>query len=120
MPDDCCFKGKDNHKRKEIRTRWWLTEANTYRDAAMVADDVLPFIPAESFTSPDSLIGYASEELPLFIGHYWLTGKPQPMAPNISCLDYSVAKKGGALCCYRFEGEPELSVKNFVSVSRTD
>ncbi|MBD1399992.1 metallophosphoesterase [Pelovirga terrestris] len=118
LPQGECFHDKDDHQRTEIRTRWWLTEANTYQDAAMVAEDTLEKIPTVPFTSTDGLIGYGLTEPPLFIGHYWLTGKPQPLTANIGCLDYSVAKEGGALCAYRFEGEPELSVANFVSVER--
>jgi hypothetical protein len=31
-------------------------------------------------------------------------------------VDYSVAKKGGLLVAYRFDGEPELTAQKFVAV----
>lgn len=31
-------------------------------------------------------------------------GVPEPLAPNIACLDYSVAKPGGKLVAYRWSG----------------
>ena len=53
------------------------------------------------------------------MGHYWLDGEPELLAPNIACLDYSVAAKtGGKLVAYRWDGERELSASKFVSVSR--
>jgi hypothetical protein len=38
------------------------------------------------------------------------------MAPNVACLDYSVAK-GGKLVGYRWSGEQDLKENNFVYVS---
>jgi hypothetical protein len=35
-----------------------------------------------------------------------LSGRdPVPLAPNIACLDYSVAQLGGKLVAYRWDGE---------------
>ena len=57
---------------------------------------------------------YPATEKPVFIGHYWLRGdRPELLAPNIACLDYSVAK-GGYLCAYRWDGEQELSDEKFL------
>jgi hypothetical protein len=51
---------------------------------------------------------------PVFIGHYWLSAsKPEILADNVACLDYSVAK-GGFLCAYRWQGEQRLSNDHFV------
>ena len=55
---------------------------------------------------------------PVFIGHYWLSDalmgeSPQLVAPNIACLDYSVAK-GGPLTGYRWDGAGPLNAANFV------
>lgn len=49
-------------------------------------------------------IGYASEKPPVFLGHCWLEGSPKPLARNIACLDYSVAKPGGRLVACRWRG----------------
>jgi hypothetical protein len=54
----------------------------------------------------------------VFVGHYWLSAqRPELLADNVACLDYSVAK-GGFLCAYRWNGERTLSNENFVWVSR--
>jgi len=46
-------------------------------------------------------------------GHYWLADPtPVPLAANVACLDYSVAR-GGFLCAYRFDGEAALSRERF-------
>lgn len=46
--------------------------------------------------------------VPVFVGHYWLTGTPTPLAANVACTDDRVAK-GGKLVAYRWEGETALS-----------
>jgi hypothetical protein len=51
----------------------------------------------------------------VFVGHYWMTGEPRPIAPNIACLDYS-AVKYGRLVAYRIDDETRLSPDKFVSV----
>ena len=54
---------------------------------------------------------------PVFVGHYWLQdAKPQRLAPNVACVDYSVARHG-QLCAYSWNGERELRNENFVAVS---
>ena len=50
---------------------------------------------------------YSHDEPPVFLGHYWLEGDLGPLAPNVSCLDFSVAKSGGKLVAYRWSGERE-------------
>jgi hypothetical protein len=55
---------------------------------------------------------YASDAVPIFVGHYWLTGTPKPLATNVACTDYSVAK-GGKLVAYRWDGEPTLCEEKF-------
>jgi hypothetical protein len=56
---------------------------------------------------------YPSEEKPVFFGHYWLEGEvPILQAPNVCCVDYSVANQG-KLVAYRFDGETELRKEKF-------
>jgi cupin 2 domain-containing protein len=53
----------------------------------------------------------------VFVGHYGLSAhRPEILAENVACLDFSVAK-GGFLCAYRWQGEQKLSNDNFVWVS---
>lgn len=67
---------------------------------------------------PESVIEmaapYAGDAKPVFVGHYWLSAeRPAILAPNVACLDYSVAKEG-FLCAYRWDGEQTLSDDRFV------
>jgi hypothetical protein len=70
----------------------------------------LPAEPVDAAVSP----GYPHSAPPVFIGHYWLNGTPQPAARNVACVDYSVAKKGGKLVAYRWDGETVLSADKFI------
>jgi hypothetical protein len=49
-----------------------------------------------------------------------MEGVPAPLAENIACLDYSVAKPGGKLVAYRWNGERRLLHEAFVSVERLE
>jgi len=61
---------------------------------------------------------YAGSEPPVFVGHYWLEDpEPELLAPNVACLDFSVAR-GGFLCAYRSDGEPRLERERFVWLPR--
>jgi hypothetical protein len=60
------------------------------------------------------MLGYPPDAPPVFFGHYWLSAdRPTLLAPNVACLDFSVAK-GGFLCAYRWDGEQMLDPSNFV------
>ena len=58
---------------------------------------------------------YRSDEKPVFLGHYWLTGTSELLHSNICCLHYSIAD-GGQLVAYRKNGEVVLSSYNFVEI----
>jgi hypothetical protein len=81
-------------------------------------EDAITHIPNDPVEG-DHLIDYGHHEKPVFLGHYWMEGEIKPLAPNIACIDYSVAKKGGRLVAYRWDGEKELSESKFVKVNRT-
>ena len=49
---------------------------------------------------------------PVFIGHYWMSGKPELQSPKVACVDYSAAKDG-PLVAYRWDGEQELDESRF-------
>ncbi len=61
-----------------------------------------------------------------FFGHYWIPADTAPAPlPHRSrtgrpCLDYSIAKAGGNLVAYRWNGEKTLAAENFVSVPQTN
>ncbi|MFT5432630.1 MAG: hypothetical protein ACI9OJ_003332 [Myxococcota bacterium] len=113
------FKDKDGHERHNIRVRWWAQDATTYRDAFMGPQSAQRHIPDDPIDG-DCLVGYDDNAPPVFVGHYWMEGRPAPLAPNIACLDYSVAKPGGQLVAYRFDGESVLDREKFVWVDRVE
>lgn len=113
LPHGCAFEDADGIERHSVRIRWWDTAAVTVRDAALLAPKHLERIPAEWLLPPGAVLGYRSEK-PLFIGHYWMTGTPTVLAPNLACVDYS-AGKGGALIAYRWDGETVLDNAKFVT-----
>lgn len=111
------FLDKDKVRRHEIRVKWWDRAATTYREAYLGPEKARTDIPDDP-TEGAHLIEYSHAAKPVFLGHYWMSGTPAPLAENIACLDYSVAKPGGKLVAYRWGGEETLSAAQFVSVPR--
>ncbi|MBE89257.1 MAG: hypothetical protein CMM76_07420 [Rhodospirillaceae bacterium] len=118
LPNGGYFHDKDGNKRNYIRVRWW-DKANTYRETYMGPESARAHIPDDPIFG-DQMIEYGHTEKPVFLGHYWLEGVPEPLAANIACLDYSVAKFGGKLVAYRWDGEAILNAAKFVSLKRKD
>jgi hypothetical protein len=96
--------------------RWFDGDATTYQEAFLGPEKARSHIPEDPIGA-DHLIQYSHEDPPVFLGHYWLDTEPQVLAPNVACLDYSVAaKSGGKLVAYRWSGEQRLDNDNFVFV----
>lgn len=115
LPEGVRVADKDGHARRRVRIRWFDSPAGhslgTYAFPA-VAQLSHYDVPMDR----QSLV-YPSHAPPVFFGHYWLEDPvPVPLAHNVACLDYSVAK-GGMLCAYRSDGEGRLSSDHFVTVS---
>jgi hypothetical protein len=108
LPAGVTYRDKDGHARTEVRTRWYLDPAgHTYRTYAFQTEAVENDRPLadEVVTAARP---YPVAAPPVFVGHYWLSAPhPTLLAPNVACLDYSVAK-GGFLCAYRWDGEQTL------------
>jgi hypothetical protein len=116
LPSGLSFGDKDGSERTSIRVRWYLPpNGHTYRTYALQADE----IDCDEKLSADvyeRATPYPADARPVFFGHYWLRqSSPTLLAPNVACLDYSVAK-GGILCAYQWHGEQTLDNKNFLSV----
>ena len=109
------FKDKDGTERHEIRVRWWDVRATTYQQAYLGPESARTSIPDDD-THGAHLIEYSHNAPPLFLGHYWMSGTPEVLASNIACVDYSVAKPGGKLVAYRWQGEQRLRNEHFVWV----
>ncbi|MCG3168985.1 MAG: hypothetical protein CALGDGBN_00495 [Pseudomonadales bacterium] len=108
------FEDVDGIVRHHIRVRWWDRGARSYRAAFLGSEQLVTAIPDDRIDG-DHLVEYAHDDVPVFIGHYWLGGTPAPLAGNIACLDYSVARPGGQLVAYRWDGERELDARKFVA-----
>ena len=106
-------------KRHYMRIRWWDSNATTYKKAFVGPPAALSHIEDDPIEG-DHLIEYGHHEVPLFIGHYWMQGTPTPLTQNIACVDYSIARRDGKLCAYRWDGETDLDTKKYVCVSRLE
>jgi hypothetical protein len=113
LPAGVSFADKDGKRRTKARIRWWEQEPTTLRRFALASQKILAQIP-DVPVSPDPRVARYSGP-PVFLGHYWLTTRPSPLAPNVACLDYS-AGDGGHLVSYRWEGETELRETHFLWV----
>ena len=109
------FVDKEGTRRFDVRVAWWDSNATTYWEAFVGPESARPIIPTEP-THGRHLVSYKAKERPLFLGHYWMTGEPRPLTPNIACTDYSVAREGEKLVAYRWFGERRLLAANFESV----
>lgn len=112
LPHPHSFHDKDGHERRHVRLKWWLRPPASYREASMTKLD--PNEAAFENPVPDGVLPSYDNLKPLFLGHYWQTGSPEPLTPKIACVDYS-AGKGGPLVAYRWRGEDELGVEGFVA-----
>jgi len=116
LPGDASFNDKDGFERKNIRVRWWDAEADTYQKAFLGPESVVPLIPDLPIAQGRGQI-YSKDAPPVFIGHYWRE-ELELFAHNIACTDYSVAKPGGMLAAYRWDGEQTLDIAKFKTAVR--
>lgn len=112
LPSGHGFHDKDDQHRDKVRVKWWDAEANTYRKAAILGSAARAALP-DTPIPESALLGYGGD-VPVFFGHYWWSGIPEPLLPKVACVDYS-AGKSGPLVAYRWEGEAELRARGFAS-----
>lgn len=109
LPDNQTWSDPYGVKRRNVRLNWFQKQENpTYKNVVLScpAVDMLPDTLVED-------VYYYEDIIPVFFGHYWLTGEPGVQSDYIACLDYSVAKKG-KLVAYRYNGESKLSSGNMI------
>jgi hypothetical protein len=117
LPSGVTLADPEGHARKAIRARWYEpADGRTYAQFSLPAREGVPDEPL-----PGDFVAswrhYPPDAPPVIVGHYWLpaTENPAPLAPNVACVDYSVAK-GGRLAAYRWDGERDLRADRFVTV----
>lgn len=110
LPDGQSFLDHAGNVRREVRTKWWHEEPRNLRDIAILEGDHGHGL--SDHPVPFDYLGAPVEGSPVFIGHYWMTGRPQPMSRKVACLDWSAAKEG-PLVAYRWDGEQEIDANKF-------
>ena len=112
LPSGVKFQDADGHERQSVRVKWWDNSANDYESLALLPKAITQTLPRDTIPNLDAY--RYNEDTMLFIGHYWLTGKPKPLSSNVICVDYS-AGKGGDLVAYRHDIEQPYSINNFIT-----
>jgi len=117
LPKDLSMTDALGFTRTIFRTKFWIKNPQTIGDIIFQPDLPPSNIMQIKLTAQqkNELYHYSINELPLFIGHYWMQGLPKYITTNIACLDYS-AVRGGKLVAYRFDGECKLDNSKFVWV----
>ncbi|MFW5693782.1 MAG: metallophosphoesterase [Alkalispirochaeta sp.] len=126
LPRGRWYHDKEGTPRYKTRTRWWIDREEQARLSSLhgtltmnmvampPADRELGDVPLDA-GDLTHLPGY-HDSRPVFVGHYWLRGRPAPFTDRIACVDYSIAR-GGSLCAYRFDGELPLTADRFMCVA---
>jgi len=117
LPPGTRFRDTDGKLRIKARIKWWLEDGKEYRwQDAILGPPSLTRQLGENMMQAQNFPQYPATAPPVFVGHYWLSGEPEPLSPNVACLDYSIAR-GGALVAYRWDGEQTLKKAHFVAVT---
>jgi len=111
LPPGHSFMDHSGVERHDVRTRWWHHDPRSYRDVAIVGPEQTHRLPDHPL--PADYAGAPVDGPPVFIGHYWMSGRPELQSPKVACVDYSAAKDG-PLVAYRWDGEVALDAANFV------
>jgi hypothetical protein len=117
LPHGMTLTGGDGLTRASFRTKFWEDDPQTYGDVVF-QPDALPEPVAKrplSESEKNALLRYGADEPLLFVGHYWRSGIPAPIRPNLACLDYS-AVLYGKLVAYRLDQETRIDPGKFVWV----
>lgn len=97
-------------RRTSMRVRWWSDRFPTWRAAALLPPGSVDQIPDTAKPRDPRIRTYDGP--PVFFGHYWFSGTPDVLVPNVACVDYSAAADR-PLMAYRWAGEPELAASGF-------
>jgi len=117
LPAGVHFADKDGNPREAVRVRWWHAGPGMrWCDVGFGPSSMLEAMPVSRVPADYPVLSYPADAAPVLFGHYWLDGRPAPQAPNVACIDYSVAR-GGDLVAYRWDGEPTLQHDRFVVVA---
>ncbi|MDF2641950.1 MAG: ser/threonine protein phosphatase [Pseudomonas sp.] len=117
LPHGMTLTGGDGLTRQYFRTKFWEDNPQTYGDIVFQPDPLPEGVAKTplSTSEKDALLRYGVDEPLLFVGHYWRSGTPAAIRPNLACLDYS-AVLCGKLVAYRLDQETRIDPDKFVWV----
>lgn len=113
LPPPITYTDKEGTVRTKTRTKWWNSEAITYRTAAMINRNMASQLP--EIEIPEELRLTYDHKKPLFFGHYWFTGTPGVLSEKVCCVDFSAAIGDFPLVAYRYDGEHTLSNEKLIT-----
>ncbi len=116
LPEGLFIIDKAGHAHPDVRIADWRHRANRLREVALVPKGNENTVP--DIGIPDSIRPVPITGAPIFIGHHWFSGEPALEDDKIFCLDWSVAREGGRLVAYRWDGETHLHPANIHWVGR--
>lgn len=111
LPEGLVMVDKEGTARSQVRVRWWLDELNslTIHQIARAPSSGLAQIPSDALA--ENIDFALKTHKPVFVGHYWLTGVPEPLSPQVACTDYSAAVDSGYLTCYQLDTTQPLPLQ---------
>ncbi|PYE40829.1 metallophosphoesterase [Psychrobacter fozii] len=116
LPDGLVMVDKEGTERSRVRVRWWLDEleSRTLHEISRAPSSAMAQIPKDAMA--ENIDFALKTHKPVFVGHYWLTGMPEPLSNQVACTDYSAAVDSGYLTCYQLDTEQPLPLRssNFI------
>lgn len=116
LPAGLVITDKEGTERSRVRVRWWLDELNKrpIHQIARAPNSGLVQIPIDALA--ENIDFTLKTDKLVFVGHYWLTGEPEPLSAQVICTDYSAAVDSGYLTCYQLDTSKSLALSssNFV------
>ncbi len=116
LPPGMFILDKAGHRHFDMRIADWRFRARRLREIALVPngnEDAVPDIEI-----PDEVMPMPITGAPIFVGHHWFSGEPTIEYDKHLCLDWSIAREGGRLVAYRWDGEETLQASGLVWVER--
>ena len=110
LPESAHYEDAQGKTRTRARMRWWAPEGASLAELCLLKSKPPKFMRKRQ---PRWRVSY-TDDVPVFFGHYHLTGKPRATADNAVCVDWG-AGSGRRLAAYRFSGNA-IRDEDFTSV----
>jgi hypothetical protein len=102
LPKGYVIHDRNRVLRENVRIAWWRPQASTWQDACLSVPNISE-LPHGNLPEDHGVAFYPEAALPVFVGHYKITGKPEVETARTACLDYPETP-----CVYRWRGEADL------------